>query len=52
VGPLTGIGVYNDVLSLAERARGQDREGYRSEFLDLVRAAEGLSGQKRVSVAR
>ena len=31
---------------------GQDREGYRAEFLDLVRAADSLSGEKRVSVTR
>ncbi len=47
-----GSAGFGDVLSWAEGARGQDREGYRAEFLELVRAAEGLSGQKRVSVAR
>ncbi len=47
-----GSAGFGDVLSLAEGARGQDREGYRAEFRELVRAAEGLSGQKRVSVAR
>jgi len=47
-----GSSGYAEVLSLAEGARGQDREGYRAEFVGLVRAAEGLSGQKRVSVTR
>ena len=47
-----GSSGFAEVLSLAEGARGQDREGYRAEFVGLVRAAEGLSGQKRVSVAR
>ncbi len=47
-----GSSGYAEVLSLAEGARGQDREGYRAEFVGLVRAAEGLAGQKRVSVAR
>ncbi len=47
-----GSAGYAEVLSLAEGARGQDREGYRAEFVGLVRAAEGLSGQKRVSLAR
>lgn len=28
---------YPDVLALAEASRGEDREGYRSEFLNLVR---------------
>jgi Ca-activated chloride channel family protein len=47
-----GSARYADVLALAEAARGQDREGYRAEFLDLVRAADRLSGEKRVSVTR
>jgi Ca-activated chloride channel family protein len=47
-----GSAGFSDVLALAEGARGQDREGYRAEFVGLVRAAEGLSGEKRVSVAR
>jgi Ca-activated chloride channel family protein len=43
---------YADVVALAEGARGQDREGYRAEFVNLVRAADSLSGEKRVSVTR
>ena len=31
---------YDDVLSLAERARGKDLFGYRTEFLNLVRLAK------------
>jgi len=31
---------YDDVLTLAETARGKDRFGYRSEFLNLVRLAK------------
>lgn len=31
---------YDDVLSLAETARGRDRFGYRAEFLNLVRLAK------------
>jgi Ca-activated chloride channel family protein len=46
-----GMG-YADVLALAAAARGQDREGHRAEFLELVRAADSLSGEKRVSVTR
>ena len=31
---------YDDVIALAESARGRDRFGYRSEFLNLVRLAK------------
>jgi len=31
---------YNDVIALAETARGKDRFGYRAEFLNLVRLAK------------
>ncbi|MFC1817071.1 von Willebrand factor type A domain-containing protein [Thermodesulfobacteriota bacterium] len=31
---------YNDVITLAEKARGKDRFGYRAEFLNLVRLAK------------
>ncbi|MDF1591580.1 MAG: VWA domain-containing protein [Desulfobacterales bacterium] len=31
---------YNDVIALAEGARGNDRFGYRAEFLNLVRLAK------------
>ena len=31
---------YDDVIRLAENARGKDRFGYRSEFLNLVRLAK------------
>jgi Ca-activated chloride channel family protein len=43
---------YGQVLALAEGSRGDDREGYRSEFVELVRAAEGLAGARRVSAIR
>jgi len=36
----TGSFTYDDVLSLAEPARGRDRFGYRTEFLNLVRLAK------------
>jgi len=36
VQPLT----YDDVIALAESARGRDRFGYRAEFLNLVRLAK------------
>lgn len=31
---------YNDVITIAESARGKDRFGYRTEFLNLVRLAK------------
>ena len=31
---------YDNVIRLAENARGKDRFGYRSEFLNLVRLAK------------
>jgi len=36
---LDGFG-YDDVITLAEKSRGRDRFGYRSEFLNLVRLAK------------
>ena len=37
--PYTGDFTYDDVITLAEPARGEDRFGYRVEFLNLVRLA-------------
>ena len=37
---------WEDVLRLAERGVGPDREGYRSEFVDLVRRAAQLAPQR------
>jgi Ca-activated chloride channel homolog len=34
---------YQDIMSLAQNARGQDRFGYRGEFLSLVNLAQSLS---------
>jgi Ca-activated chloride channel homolog len=38
-GQHNGRFTYDDVLRLASAARGEDPFGYRSEFLQLVRAA-------------
>ena len=38
---------YDDVLTLAEPARGRDTFGYRSEFLNLVRLAKTASAMGR-----
>jgi Ca-activated chloride channel homolog len=32
-----GVGDYKMVLNLAERSKGSDTEGYRSEFMRLVK---------------
>jgi Ca-activated chloride channel homolog len=37
-----GSSSYGAVLELAGEAKGADAEGYRSEFLNLVRKARGL----------
>ena len=41
--PHKGSASYAMVRAMAERARGQDKEGYRAELLRLMTAAEGLS---------
>ena len=39
----TGAFDYDQVIELAQGARGQDRFGYRSEFLQLVRLAQSAA---------
>lgn len=39
--------VYDDVLELARKARGNDSFGYRGEFISLVNLAKSLSSQTR-----
>ena len=34
---------WDEVLEMARKSRGEDSEGYRSEFLDLIRRARALS---------
>jgi len=40
-----GNATYGSVLELAQAAKGTDAEGYRSEFLTLVKTAQRLAGQ-------
>jgi Ca-activated chloride channel family protein len=40
---------YKDVLALARNSRGQDRYGYRGEFIRLVSLADTLSSHRTVS---
>jgi len=39
-GKYTGTFAYDDVLKIAQSAKGEDEYGYRSEFTQLVRAAK------------
>lgn len=43
--PYKGDLTWDKVSRLAEAGLGPDREGYRSEFIDLVRRAQQLSGR-------
>jgi hypothetical protein len=43
--PHRGTATLDGVLELGEDGRGADREGYRGEFLKLVRKAKALRGQ-------
>jgi Ca-activated chloride channel family protein len=45
-GKHTGLFGYDDVLRIASAARGDDPYGYRSEFLQLVRAAKTASAMQ------
>ena len=49
-GKYTGKFGFNDVAKLAESARGEDRFGYRAEFLNLVKLAQSL-GENRAEIA-
>jgi Ca-activated chloride channel family protein len=45
-GRYIGTFSYDDVLRIASAARGDDPFGYRSEFLQLVRAAKTASAMR------
>jgi Ca-activated chloride channel family protein len=42
-GKYTGAYTYDDVIALAQGAKGEDRFGYRAEFINLVRLARTAS---------
>ncbi len=46
-GKYTGEMRYEDVAALARNARGQDRFGYRGEFIQLVNLAQSLAGTSK-----
>ena len=41
-----GDATYDGVLEIASASRGEDKFGYREEFLELVRAAQTLNAQR------
>ncbi len=41
-----GILSYDQVYSMAQGAKGDDKEGYRSEFMNLVKKAKSLHGRE------
>jgi Ca-activated chloride channel family protein len=43
-GANTGSLGYEDVLRQAQGAKGEDRAGYRAEFIELVRKAQTVKG--------
>ena len=45
-----GTATWAATEKLADSARGQDADGYRAEFVRLVRLAQGLSGSGSVGV--
>jgi Ca-activated chloride channel family protein len=47
-GKYAGSVSYDDVLSMASGARGEDSFGYRTEFIQLVRAARTASAMARL----
>ena len=48
-GKQTGDFKYKDVLNLAMNSRGQDKFGYRGEFVKLVNLAESLSESETIT---
>lgn len=44
-GKYTGTASYDNVIDMAQSAKGQDEFGYRSEFIQMVRLAKSLSGE-------
>ena len=42
-----GRGSYESAIARARKFRGDDPDGYRSEFIKLVELASGLKGHSR-----
>lgn len=46
-GKYTGTYSYDDVINMAVQSKGADEYGYRGEFINLVRLAKSLDGNKQ-----
>jgi len=47
--PYKGNATLGSVLELAEAGKGEDKQGYRAEFVELVRTIEGLGEGRKVT---
>ncbi len=47
--PYKGNATLGSVLELAEAGKGEDKQGYRAEFIELVRTARGLVEGRKVT---
>ena len=47
--PYKGNSTLGSVLELAEAGKGEDKQGYRAEFIELVRAARGFVEGRKVT---
>lgn len=47
--PYKGNATLGSVLELAEAGKGEDRQGYRAEFIELVRTVKGLGEGRKVT---
>ncbi|MDR6337235.1 Ca-activated chloride channel family protein [Filimonas zeae] len=41
---------YNDIIRIAQKATGEDKEKYRAEFVQLVKAASGIGDKQPIAV--
>jgi Ca-activated chloride channel family protein len=47
--PYKGNANLGSVLELAEAGKGEDKQGYRAEFIELVKAARGPVEGKKIT---
>jgi Ca-activated chloride channel family protein len=47
-----GVSSYNEIIAIAEKAQGTDKEHYRAEFLQMVREAARLTAGEPVTLVR
>lgn len=46
-----GSGSYGAALKLAQKSAGQDNEGYRAEYIEMVKTAKKLANEQKVTKA-